>query len=259
MKKYVVVDIDGCISDDSHRRDYAHKKQWDIYHGALLNDQPMNQQIVNEMAEEFDIIYCTGRTATYIEDTELWLKTNFFPYGIILMRRDGDFQSATTLKPRLLEEKLGEGYADKIHLALDNDYRIIEAYRSLGINARFMGVPNEQEVKVPPKLPYEVKLAISNQPAGVPEILESAADLYRTRNKEYSNNYKHFGNLMKEMFPNGVPHQILHSNKFGVFMMILGKVSRLASSDLQHDDSAKDLIVYASMLYELIMEERMEK
>ncbi len=86
----------------------------------------------------------------------------------------------------------------------------------------------------------------------VPEHLRSGAATYEDRNKTYGDNYKNFGPVMAAMFPKGLllrtPGQW---NRFGIFVQIMTKITRLAESDFLHTDSAHDTMVYAAMLREL--------
>lgn len=93
---------------------------------------------------------------------------------------------------------------------------------------------------------------------GVPEILEEMAHTYRERNKEYGNNYKMVGPMMEILFPEGVHPDLLHSDHFHLFELILVKLSRFAISDLTHIDSIHDAAVYGAMI-ESILQEHLQK
>lgn len=89
----------------------------------------------------------------------------------------------------------------------------------------------------------------------VPELLEKMAATYRERNAIYGDNYKNFGYVMDAMFPGGyeiTPGDVDAWNRFGIFVMIVAKVTRLAESNLMHQDSAHDNGTYSAMLEELI-------
>lgn len=94
---------------------------------------------------------------------------------------------------------------------------------------------------------------LPNKPT-VPDLLRDGAHTYSLRNAAYGNNYKTFGPIMMQMFPDGLP--VLDAdgwNRFGVWMMLLNKVVRYAPS-LQaggHADTAHDIMVYGAMLEEL--------
>lgn len=88
------------------------------------------------------------------------------------------------------------------------------------------------------------------------DILVEMADTYRERNAVYGDNYKRVGKLMTVLFPDGVPPEILHSDQFHLFELILVKLSRFAISGLQHQDSIHDTGVYAAMCEAIILEKK---
>lgn len=79
------------------------------------------------------------------------------------------------------------------------------------------------------------------------DILDNMAATFRERNAVYGDNYKMVGRMMAVLFPNGVPPELLHSDQFHLFELILVKVSRYAISGLQHVDSIHDAGVYCAM------------
>lgn len=91
----------------------------------------------------------------------------------------------------------------------------------------------------------------------VSDALREAAELYDSRNAQYKDGYKRIGDAMKALFPDGLhiveasDHTIYH-----LFQLALIKMMRLASTNFGSVDSARDLIVYAAMLEEVIKEVR---
>lgn len=79
------------------------------------------------------------------------------------------------------------------------------------------------------------------------DILEEMAGTYRERNAVYGSNYRMVGQMMKILFPAGAPPEVLHSDQFHLFELILVKLSRYAISGLQHQDSIHDAGVYCAM------------
>lgn len=87
----------------------------------------------------------------------------------------------------------------------------------------------------------------------VPLILEKAAATYRQRNKLYGDNYKHFGEVMKGLFPNGLTiNSVGDWNRLGIIVMVVSKLGRYTNIFSKgHKDSAHDAAVYSAMLEEL--------
>jgi hypothetical protein len=90
------------------------------------------------------------------------------------------------------------------------------------------------------------------------EKLEAMAETFRARNKVYGSNYKMVGKLMKVLFPNGVPKDLVFEDHFHLFELMLVKLSRYAISNLTHTDSIHDAAVYAAMC-EAINDQKKEK
>ena len=80
------------------------------------------------------------------------------------------------------------------------------------------------------------------------DILDAMAATYRERNAVYGDNYKMVGPIMKVLFPKGAPPELLHSERFHLFELAVVKMSRFATSGMTHQDSVRDLGVYAAMI-----------
>jgi hypothetical protein len=61
--------------------------------------------------------------------------------------------------------------------------------------------------------------------------------------------------MMKVLFPDGVPPQVLHSDQFHLFELKLVKLSRFAISNLTHLDSIHDDAVYSAMIESILLTE----
>lgn len=92
------------------------------------------------------------------------------------------------------------------------------------------------------------------------DLLVQMAATYRERNALYGNNYKEFGLIMEAIFPN----EILLStpddfNRFALLVQIVAKVTRYAKNFHSggHIDSIHDVGVYAAMLEELTLIEKL--
>lgn len=85
------------------------------------------------------------------------------------------------------------------------------------------------------------------------EILEQMANTFRERGKLYKQNYIELGSVFTAIFPNGLtlttPEEF---NRFALFLQIISKATRLANMNLQHQDSAHDMGVYAAILESVI-------
>ena len=88
----------------------------------------------------------------------------------------------------------------------------------------------------------------------VPELLNEAAELYRTKNTLYGDSYRITGELLEALFPGGMKLNTRKDfNRFSIFTLILGKIARYSNHWYNPDveDTMLDLSVYATMLREL--------
>lgn len=88
----------------------------------------------------------------------------------------------------------------------------------------------------------------------VPSILRGAAATFEERNAVYGSNYTMVAPVMKVLFPNGVPPDLVTTHRWHLFELMIVKLSRFAISGLTHQDSIRDLTVYAAMVESLLNE-----
>lgn len=140
MRQLVIVDIDGTITDASHRihfvRNVAGRKDWDAFYAALSKD-PQRKEVIRDvemLAKVSDILLITGRAEKYRIPTIVWLRDNdvkFIPAGL-LMRPDDDRREDTVVKKELLDRWLeGKEPYDSI-IALDDRPRVIRMWKEEG-------------------------------------------------------------------------------------------------------------------------------
>lgn len=89
-------------------------------------------------------------------------------------------------------------------------------------------------------------------PITADQVLHDAASTYAERNAVYGSNYRMVGPIMRILFPQGVPAELLGSDQFHLFELAVVKLSRLAISNLTHVDSARDASVYCAMIEAII-------
>ena len=96
-----------------------------------------------------------------------------------------------------------------------------------------------------------------DSPPTADALLRKGAATYADRNKTYGGNYKRFGPIMAEMFPDGLT--IKTSQDWGRMLLLvqmISKLTRFCNSGLQHADSVHDLMVYSAMLEELLLTDK---
>lgn len=85
-------------------------------------------------------------------------------------------------------------------------------------------------------------------------ILDQMADTFRQRNAVYGDNYRMVAKLVKVLFPQGVPSELVFTDQWHLFELKLVKLSRFAISGLTHIDSIHDDAVYAAMIESILHE-----
>lgn len=93
------------------------------------------------------------------------------------------------------------------------------------------------------------------KPTNTADVLQKMADTFRERNAVYGSNFEMVGPIMRILFPAGIPVELLGSDQFHLFELVIVKLSRLAIAQLTHIDSAHDAAVYCAMIESIIRNE----
>lgn len=263
MKDTVLIDIDGCISDDRHRRflidnEYVPlDERYRTYHDNSFKDSPVNKEIVEHHRRlGHRIVFITGRPEEYRMQTWNWL-TRHFPDAVkgdsfLYMRPDLNVEPSGILKARIVQNNLG---VDRIVAAYDDREDVIDEYATIGItNCALVQIDGRIDVQIEfmTDTPTITESVIATPT--VPDILKSMASTFEERNKLYGAAYKRHGDVMAGLFPEGVTLRTEEEfNRYGVLVMIVSKLNRYASNLTRggHKDSAHDMAVYAAMLEEM--------
>ena len=137
MKRAAIFDVDGTLSDCTHRRHFVERKPAD-WKSFLRPDLVMLDTVIEPVAQlarylanEFnEILIVTGRDEAQRHVTEKWLAKNDIPYGQLLMRRDGDYRPDEVVKEEILERLQKEF---NIWLVLDDRSRVVSMWRKHGL------------------------------------------------------------------------------------------------------------------------------
>jgi uncharacterized HAD superfamily protein len=145
-KNIIVVDMDGTISDATHRLHHIHgpgKKNWKRFFAEMEQDPPIASVLeqVRQLQREHPIVILTGRPEEYRAASERWLAKYGVKYDELLMRRTGDRRPDFQAKEQLLRE-LGP---ERVLMAIDDREPVCEAYRKHGVNAVLVGSNEENQ------------------------------------------------------------------------------------------------------------------
>ena len=138
MRKAIIVDIDGTLADNEHRKDLAIQKRWSEFTAQSGADEafPWAVAIVEmALAKGWTVLFVTGRSDKYASLTTLWLqekagmtKEKDF---MLLMRAEGDNREDTIIKDEIFETLIRGNF--DVQFALDDRTRIVQLWRAKGI------------------------------------------------------------------------------------------------------------------------------
>ena len=141
MKNTIIFDLDGTLADISVRRKLSTKPNgkmnWDIFFDPdnIKLDVP-NDPVV-KMAQlfakdGFNIIIFSGRSDKTKHTTLDWLTHNKVPFNKLVMRdKDRHFMPDDKLKKQFLDD---HSNIDDIFLVVDDRKKVVDMWRSLGLN-----------------------------------------------------------------------------------------------------------------------------
>jgi hypothetical protein len=137
MRNIILVDCDHTLADSYWRDEMIGVAPWDDYHSASVDDLPAPDFVpfilqVNNVPS-YELIGITARPEKWRNLTMKWLARHGIRLDDLWMRKDGDFRSAGDIKLSLCEEKLGVDWRDRILLIIDDNDRVIEAFRGENI------------------------------------------------------------------------------------------------------------------------------
>jgi hypothetical protein len=245
--KFIIIDMDNCISDDRWRMagvDHGIEdldERYSTYNAIGFRDKPClkNTAILAQLVEGGAIpVIVTARPEGCRAMTLEWINA-FLPFPVeeVIMRPEGDKRHSPVLKPSLLfgwciANKLS---AEHIWCCFDDRDDVLRSYFELGMPTCKM-ICDENEEAVDEDNGNRTDI-----------ILQRMAQTYRERNQQYKSNFLMIAPMIKTLFPDGVPQEVITSHQWHLFELMLVKLSRYAISNLTHTDSIHDAGVYAAM------------
>jgi hydroxymethylpyrimidine pyrophosphatase-like HAD family hydrolase len=152
-KRYVLVDLDGTISDDRCRRErFPDQKpgislalnytDWENYFRGMVEDPFINRWIVNRN-DGCKVIITTSRPERYRNETVAWLRKHNIKYSCLLMRRPYDYKTSPEVKAEMIRTIVSILNIAKCDIvaAYDDRADVIEMFRNEGIIAVHIAPP----------------------------------------------------------------------------------------------------------------------
>ena len=138
----VILDLDGVISDASHRQHYLRGafKDFRGFFTAATADPPLEtgRALAASVDRDHSVAILTARPNYMADDTRAWLAANEIRHDLLILRPKwgrGSRGASADFKRNELNRLRAVGY--EVTAAIDDDERIIEMYRSEGVFALY--------------------------------------------------------------------------------------------------------------------------
>ena len=139
----VILDLDGIISDASHRQHFLRGafKDFRGFFTAAPDDPPYETglALAASIADDHTVAILTARPHYMVDDTRSWLAAHDVRHDLLILRPErgrGSRGASADFKRHELSRLRAAGY--QIMAAIDDDERIIEMYRSEGVFALYV-------------------------------------------------------------------------------------------------------------------------
>jgi hypothetical protein len=136
MKNIVLFDIDGTIANIDHRLHYLRRENidWTEFESQCEYDLPIPATVamLRALSQSGKQIWLwTGRTVGVEAMTKIWLERHSIPYHQLLMRPEGTFLNAASLKKRWLNDSPVP--KERVICAFEDEPRIVEMLTGEGL------------------------------------------------------------------------------------------------------------------------------
>lgn len=142
MKAYIF-DIDGTLSDPSHRLHHiqGEQKDWPAFFDACDRDVPIPHMIdlfTNIWNGDAIVLFCTGRSDDVKDKTVEWLSRHllqpgqWFDSGDVYMCKAGDHRADTVVKSELMDQIIADGYEPI--MVFEDRASVVKMWRERGIS-----------------------------------------------------------------------------------------------------------------------------
>ena len=136
-KPYIICDIDGTISDATHRQHYVQKnpKNWSAFFSQCVYDKPITDiiDLINIFYDlYYKIILVSGRSNIVREQTERWIINHSVPYHKLFMRGDRDYRPDDIIKEEMYLTLIKPWHGEPKYVLDDRD-RVVKMWRKHGL------------------------------------------------------------------------------------------------------------------------------
>lgn len=131
----VIFDIDGTLSDPTHRLHYVKDKpyNWPAFFDSMGEDgchDPIRWLLLR-LKDQARIIITTGRPETHRAQTEAWLKEHGITFDALYMRAAEDYRQDAVVKSQILDGIVADGY--EVVFCVDDRQQVVDMWRERGL------------------------------------------------------------------------------------------------------------------------------
>ena len=144
----IACDIDGTLFNNEHRaefipQDKSHADNWRRFNDLHIYDEPIQYRIkflrLLAMMPGVRIVYITGRSDEFRDETIARLNLVQAPNGNLYMRQSDDHRKAADVKVDIIRRAIGhDGFA-----LIDDDASVCDAVAKAFPNANVIKVPSQ--------------------------------------------------------------------------------------------------------------------
>ena len=144
----IITDIDGTLFNNEHRaehipQDKSHADNWRKFNSLHIYDEPIRYRIqflqLLAMMPGVEVVYLTGRSEEFYDETKSALNLARCPVGRLVMRPAGDHRPGAEMKLSLICDIVG----DKHFAHIDDDLMACHAIAEAFPNAHIIKVPSQ--------------------------------------------------------------------------------------------------------------------
>ena len=139
----VILDLDGIISDASHRQHFLRgdRRDYEGFFRSAALDPPYQSglALAASIAQDHAVAILTARPNYVVDMTRTWLTANDVRHDLLILRPRhgrGSHGPSADFKRHELGRLRAAGY--EVAVAVDDDERIVEMYRSEGVFALYV-------------------------------------------------------------------------------------------------------------------------
>lgn len=132
-----IFDIDGTLSDLSHRLHFIQEKpaDWRAFFAACPADKPITEviEIAKALQPTHSIELITGRSDEVEGQTAQWINDQGIFFSGLLMRKAGDHREDSVVKAELLDSLLSCVPLSSIAGVFEDRQQVVDMYRNRGL------------------------------------------------------------------------------------------------------------------------------